>query len=161
MPHSRNSDAAERIESAVSVSHEAGGDLTKDSIYCTSLNKEQFPPHPGESDPSEADESDIVSVHLSQDESLIVPVSVKGTNLQGVLDCGAGACIMRREIYEALNLKPPVLHRIYLRGVGESLTPGFEIEITVRIGSTTYCGPAYVATMNDDFLLGLHSMKAT
>ena len=24
-----------------------------------------------------------------------------------------------------------------------------------------YCGPAYVATMNDDFLLGLHFMKAT
>ena len=123
MPHSRNSDAAGKIESAVSVSCEAAGDLTKDSIYhtsldkeqfpphpgesnpsagestkdsiyCTSLDKEQFPPHPGESDPSGADESDIVSVHLSQDESLIVPVSVQGTNLQGVLDCGAGACII-------------------------------------------------------------------
>ena len=45
--------------------------------------------------------------------------------------------------------------------VGESLTPGFEIEITIRVGSTTYCGPAYVATMNDDFLLGLHFMQAT
>ena len=98
---------------------------------------------------------------MSQDESLIVPVSVQGTNLQGVLDCGAGACIIRREIYEALNPKPPVLRRIYLRGVGENLTPGFEIEITVHVGSTTYCGPAYVATMNDDFLLGLHFMKAT
>ena len=123
MPHSRNSDAAGKIESAVSVSREAPGDLakdsiyrtsldkeqfpphpgesdpsaeepTKDSIYRTSLDKEQFPPHPGESDPSEADESDIVSVRLSQDESLIVPVSVQGTNLQGVLDCGAGACII-------------------------------------------------------------------
>ena len=110
MPHSRNSNAARKIESAVSVSHEAAGDSTKDSIYCTSLDKEQFSPHPGESDPSagestkdfiyrtsldkeqflphpgesdpsEANESDIVSVHLSQDESLIVPVSVQGTHL--------------------------------------------------------------------------------
>ena len=63
MPHSRNSDAAGKIESAVSVSHEAAGDLTKDSIYRTSLDKEQFPPHPGESDPS-AEESTKDS-HLS------------------------------------------------------------------------------------------------
>ena len=68
--------------------------VCKDFIYHTSLDKEQFPPHPGESDPSEADESDIVSVRLSQDKSLIVPVSVQGTYLQGVLDCGAGACII-------------------------------------------------------------------
>ena len=61
-----------------------------------------------------------MSVHLSQDESLIVPVSDQGTNLQGVLDCDAGACIIRREIYEALNPKPRVLRHIYLRGVGES-----------------------------------------
>ena len=94
MPHSRNSNTAKKIESAVSVSHEAAGDSTKDSIYCTLLDKEQFPPHPGESDPSEADESDIMSARLSQNESLIVPVSVQGTDLQGVLDCGTGACII-------------------------------------------------------------------
>ena len=48
MPPSRNSDAAWKIESAISVSCEAAGDLTKDCIYHTSLDKE----HPGKSDPS-------------------------------------------------------------------------------------------------------------
>ena len=35
------------------------------------------------------------------------------------------------------------------------------IEITVKVGSTTYQGSANISTMNDDFLFGLHFMKAT
>ena len=62
MPHSRNSDVAGKIESAVSVSREAAGDLTKDSIYRNSLDKEQLPPHPGETDPS-AEESTKDSIY--------------------------------------------------------------------------------------------------
>ena len=90
MPHSRNADAAGKIESAVSVSCEAAGDSTKDFIYHTSLDKDQFPSHPGESDLSEADESDIVSVHLSQDESLITFLFWSKVSY----NCGAGACII-------------------------------------------------------------------
>ena len=86
---------------------------------------------------------------------------MQGAQLQGVLDCGAGACIIQKEIYESLDPRPPIVHHIYLCGVGESLTPGFEIEISIKVGSTVYCGTAYVATMNEHFLLGLHFMKAT
>ena len=151
-----------KLESAGSVGLDSA-EKEKGSIFCTSLDKEQFPPDPGMVDelPPGISESDIVTVRLSENESLVVPISVQGKNLQAVVDSRAGACIIRKQLYESLNPKPPIIHSMYLRGIGEGLTPRYEVEVKVKVGSTVYHGPAYVTTMNDDFLLGLHFMKAT
>ena len=147
------------------------------SIYRTALDGRQFPPDPGKVDsgnqgdtivglradqlPPDIDKSSIITVRLSQSESLIVPVTIDRLEVQAVVDCGAGACIMRKQLYEQLDLKPPFLRSVYLRGIGEGYIPGYQIKISVKVGSTIYNGTAFVTTMNDDFLLGLDFMKST
>ena len=116
MSKSRQSKLFREINSADSVSHDSADKSNKGSTYHTSMDDDQLFSNHEQSDPPNPDDSEIITVRLSQDESHIVPVSVQGTQLQGVLDCGAGACIIRKEIYESLDPRPPIIHRIYLHG---------------------------------------------
>ena len=79
------------------MSHDSADKSNKGSKYHTSMDDDQLFSNHEQSDPHNPDDSEIITV------CLIVPVSVQGTQLQGVLDCGAGACIIRKEIYESLD----------------------------------------------------------
>ena len=45
--------------------------------------------------------------------------------------------------------------------VGETLTDAYEVELNLKVGSTTYQGVAYVTKLGDAFLLGLNFMQGT
>ena len=67
----------------------------------------------------------------------MIPISIQGLSVMGVLDSGANICLINIEIYKTLNPRPQILWDVYLRGISESMTLGHEFEITVKVGSKT------------------------
>lgn len=109
-----------------------------------------FPPDPG---------IEVIDIRVSSGETLVVPATVQGSSVQAVIDSGAEKCLMNKQFFDQLKNKPLITREVVLRGIGEGLTPAYEIEIHLQIGPCQLLTSVLVTTMKDEFLIGLDCMK--
>ena len=91
--------------------------------------------------------------------SLIVPLKVKGKDLDGVVDTGADGTIINSKFIDITQFEA---EPVALKGLEPNrLITGHRIkDVPINLGGRTYRWDLYVAPIADDFLLGLDFMIA-
>lgn len=130
-----------------------GGSLKANTKAKTNGHKKQ--PKVGKS-------PEIVVVQMLKSMSAFtLPVRVNDRHIDAVVDSAADVTIISEELYSSLNRKPKKVKSIHLDTAGKELSmEGFIAEpISIGIGQSIYKGPIYVATIEQDMLLGIDSLK--
>ena len=92
--------------------------------------------------------------------SMIVPIKVKGKELEGVTDTGAEVTIINSKFLDITQFKD--VEEIRLKGIVKGkLISGYMVkDVPINLGGNMYRWDLYVAPIGDDFLLGLDFMIA-
>ena len=142
---------------------ELDSEVTCNTNHYSSLADLLRNPAEEEQDPSSDSMStleDITICQLPSSSLLSVPVSLHDVKLLAIIDTAAEVTIISDSIFRELQPTPPYLKKVILHTAGRDLRmDGFVVgTVTLKLGEITFPEAVYVASIQDDMLLGLDFM---